>query len=85
MGPCSSCCKYPKKDALGEDRAAALRAGGRIRVVRNEAEDPRAPLLAKRRDEPKQEEFDGFDSFVRELSSDSDGYEEEEEHDDSRA
>jgi hypothetical protein len=82
MGVCPSCCNRPKKDGVGGDRAAALRAGGRIRAVRNEGEDPRAPLLAKRRDEPKQEEFNGFDSFVADLSPDADDDEEEEEEDD---
>jgi hypothetical protein len=49
MGLLQSCCKRPP-DATADPRAA-LRAGGRIRVARNETEDPRAPLLTKRRDE----------------------------------
>jgi hypothetical protein len=67
MGVCSPCCGRAKKNTIGDDRAA-LPAGGRIRVVRNEAEDPRAPLLVKRREEPKEEAFTYFESFVADLS-----------------
>jgi hypothetical protein len=71
MGALTACCKRSAEPAA--DPRAALRAGGRIRVARNETEDPRAPLLTKRRDEaPNPLKLDpDMEAFVDVLSSDS--------------
>jgi hypothetical protein len=72
MGFVESCCKRPPEAAV--DPRTALRAGGRIRAARNETEDPRAPLLTKRRDEPsKPLKLDpDMEAFVDILSTGSD-------------
>jgi hypothetical protein len=72
MGAYLTCCKKFKD----KDTRAALRAGARIRVSRNETEDPRAPLLNRRLDDkiPELPAFDkDLDDFVDALSSDDDG------------
>jgi len=73
MGSLLSCCDKKNPVALNDDRAA-LRAGGRINVKRNEVEDPRAPLLTKTVDTPKSKETELFDEelddYVKGLSSD---------------
>jgi hypothetical protein len=79
MGPITSCCpRAIRKDLSQDDRAATLRAGGRIRVVRNETEDPRAPLLTKKREDgDKLTLAPDLDSFVADLQSASDDFEDE--------
>ena len=78
MGILFSCCKNSGPIALreGESRAAALRAGGRIQVKKNEVEDPHAPLLTKSMDSPKSKENELIDKelneYVQALSSDDD-------------
>jgi hypothetical protein len=79
MGGVSNCCKLPP-DATADPRAA-LRAGGRIRISRNDTEDPRAPLLKKKpKDEPpKPLRLDpDMEAFINILSSGSDEHEEDE-------
>jgi hypothetical protein len=56
-----------------DDRAAGLRAGGRIHAVRNETEDPRAPLLTRKRDD-KLSLAPDLHSFVDDLQSGSDEF-----------
>lgn len=69
MGVVCTCCK--KGNDFPADDRAALRAGARIKVVRNETEDPRAPLLTKKLDGKEQQAFDkDLDDFVQGLSSD---------------
>jgi hypothetical protein len=72
MGGYLSCCKK----FVEKDKRAALRAGARIRMSRNETEDPRAPLLNRRLDSepPELPAFDkDLDAFVDALSSDDGG------------
>ena len=78
MGSIFSCCSDSTPSALreGDSRAAALRAGGRIQVKKNDVEDPHAPLLTKSRDTPKSKENELIDQelndYVQALSSDDD-------------
>lgn len=71
MGAVCACCQKGSEFPAVHDDRAALRAGGRIKVVRNETEDPRAPLLTKKLDGKEQQAFDkDLDDFVQGLSSD---------------
>jgi hypothetical protein len=68
MGQLASCC--PKSRAPKDDRPLP-RSAGRGSTVRNETEDPRAPLLTKRPDRKPPLTIDPeFDKFVDTLSSD---------------
>ena len=75
MGILFSLCSKKNPIALNDERAA-LRAGARIHVSRNDIDDPRAPLVTKSLDTPKNTEADQFDEeldeFVKGLSSGSD-------------
>ena len=73
----SCCCPDNTPSALKvSDARAALRAGGRIQVKKNDVEDPHAPLLTKSRDTPKSKENELIDKelndYVQALSSDDD-------------
>ena len=78
MGCLLSCFQKSVPSALreGDSRAAALRAGGRIQVKKNDVEDPHAPLLTKSMDSPKSKENELIDKelndYVQALSSDDD-------------
>lgn len=76
MGIALSCCKSDTPDALKDDPRAALRAGGRIQVKKNDNEDPHAPLLMKTPNTPKSKENElidqELDAYVQALSSGSD-------------
>lgn len=71
MGILSSCCQKPK-DFPADDRTA-LRNGGRVRV-RNEIEDPHAPLLTKKisNDRIQDPQIQEIDDMIDNLSDDLD-------------
>jgi hypothetical protein len=70
MGLLASCC--PKSDAQKNERQNQGSKGGpRVQAVRNQTEDPHAPLLAKRPDHrPSPALTPEFDDFISGLSSD---------------
>lgn len=76
MGMVFSCCKNETPEALRDDPRAALCAGGRIQVKKNDVEDPHAPLLMKSPNTPKSKENElidkELDAYVQALSGDSD-------------
>lgn len=72
MGAITSLCCKKEPDFPPESRGA-LRPGGRVRAVKNETEDPHAPLLTRRIDDQKAKFDKELDEFVQGLSSDDGG------------